>query len=932
MLFAVLLTFASCKTDEYKLDLSGKWSVFLDREDTRQPGNGEFHPIDLPGTTDQAGLGEACTLEPSLGKPQILHLTRKYKYVGAAYYEKEFTVPSSWEGSRVLLHLERVMWESSIMVDGIPAGEPQTSLSTPQVYDLTDVIIPGKTQKLSIRIDNREIFKISRKGLAHAYTEQTQVKWNGILGDIFLEAVPQTCLENVRIFPNTAEKEVRVVARVQNSNETETEASLAITVRGQKDKKESASLSSDVRIAPGSSEIEFRCSLEGEVREWSEQDPFLYEVSAILEANGQKSVRTEIFGFRELSHEGNIMKINGRPLFLRGTLECCIFPLTGTPPTERAGWEKVFRAASDYGLNHLRFHSWCPPEAAFEVADEMGFYLQVELPVWSFSIGEDKPTLNYLEAEALRISEEYGNHPSFCLWSMGNELKGDFEWLTALMKKLKEKDPRHLYTTTTFSFQEGHGLKPEPEDDFFVTQWTSDGWVRGQGVFNQEVPSFDKDYSAAMKEVSVPLVSHEIGQYSVYPNVDEVVKYTGSLLPLNILGVRKDLEEKGLLDKAGDYLQASGHLSAILYKEEIERALKTPGISGFQLLDLHDFPGQGTALVGLLDAFWDSKGIISPKEFRQFCSPVVPLLKFPKAVYTTSENFSASIEAANYSDQNLDGELLHWQICDGKNILASGNNILSGTKIGHNANLGQLNIDLSGVNKACRLDIFIRIGKEHCNSWKIWVYPEDTRVDFGDVRFTADYNEALELLGKGSKVLFNPDWKTMKGIEGKFVPVFWSPVHFPNQAGTMGILCNPAHPVFNSFPTESHSDWQWWDLNINSTTLVTDSLKGGEPLVEVVDNFLKNRRLASLLEGKVGPGTLVLATFDLHTDIDNRPVAKAMLRSILDYMNSPSFNPAELSGFAEMQDVFGTAENTKQDASGIYSSAFINTKGVGRKN
>ena len=118
----------------------------------------------------------------------------------------------------------------------------------------------------------------------------------------------------------------------------------------------------------------------------------------------------------------------------------------------------------------------------------------------------------------------------------------------------------------------------------------------------------DKDFRASVDGMEVPTVTHEVGQYSVYPDLSEIAKYTGTLLPLNFMAVRNDLEKKGRLDKASAYLQASGKLAAILYKEEVERALKTPGISGFQLLDLHDFPGQGTALVGLLNAFWGEQG------------------------------------------------------------------------------------------------------------------------------------------------------------------------------------------------------------------------------------------------------------------------------------------------------------------------------------
>lgn len=549
----------------------------------------------------------------------------------------------------------------------------------------------------------------------------------------------------------------------------------------------------------------------------------------------------------------------------------------------------------------------------------MGFYVQVELPVWSVTLGKDSATVEFLRAEAKRISKEYGNHPSFCFWSIGNELQYDFNILASMLGEMKAADDRHLYTTTSFTFEKGHGDWPENQDDFFVTQWTKKGWVRGQGVFNQELPSFDKDFRASIDGMEVPLVTHEVGQYSVYPDLTEIPKYTGTLMPLNFMAVKEDLEKKGLIDKAPQYLQASGKLAAILYKEEIERALKTSGISGFQLLDLHDFPGQGTALVGLLNAFWESKGILTGEEFREFCAPVVPLLRFPKAVYTNNETFEAQIELCNYGKDELKNSTLSWEITADGRSLGKGKTPVAALAFGHNGGLGKISFPLQQVTNASKLEVCLSLdGTEYRNRWNVWVYPSSIDTKWGDVKYTRNYDEAMALLKKGEKVLFNPDWRTLQGIEGKFVPVFWSPVHFPNQAGTMGVLCNPTHPALADFPTDMHTDWQWWDLNINSTTLVVDSLQGGAPVVEMVDNFVHNRRLASLYEGRVGEGKLMLATFDLQTALDKRPVARQMLYSILNYMNSEEFAPTQLEGLDKIKDMFGTARNQKQSAKGIY--------------
>ncbi|HEU4788340.1 MAG TPA: glycoside hydrolase family 2 TIM barrel-domain containing protein, partial [Flavobacterium sp.] len=803
-------------------------------------------------------------------------------------------------------------------IDGNELPAEQNSLIAPHYFDLTKYLTAGKTHRITIRVDNRKLFDISVDNMAHAYTNETQIIWNGIIGKMEIEAFYSVRIANLQVKPEISTGTAKVKVTLNNSVKN-TKGILSITAVNKKTKISAAVLQKEIQIKAGESIVEADYNMGKDIKLWSEFSPELYELKAELKAGKNNSEASVDFGMRSFSRKGSVLTINDQPVFLRGTLECDIFPLTGHPPMDKEGWRKVFGTAKDWGLNHLRFHSWCPPQAAFEVADEMGFYLQVELPVWSLKIGQDQKTTDFLYAEAQRMINEYGNHPSFCMWSMGNELQGDMTVLTKLMNSLRAKDDRHLYTTTSFTFEKGHGDWPEPEDDFFITQWTKKGWVRGQGVFNSESPTFNKDYVASVEGMTVPLVTHEIGQYAVYPKIDEISKYTGVLEPINFKSVKEDLERKGLINKAADYTKASGKLAVILYKEEIERALKTAGISGFQLLDLHDFPGQGTALVGLLDAFWDSKGLISAEDFRQFSAPVVPLLRFSKAAYTNDESFTASLDISNYSDVVLNNQEIEWSINDGNTVVASGST-KAVVSIGYNHKILDVNGSLQKITKATKLTVSVNLkGTNYKNQWHIWVYPQKQTIDYGQVVYTRNLDEAYKLLSAGKKVLLNPDWKKIKGIEGKFVPVFWSPVHFPKQAGTMGMLCNPLHKALADFPTDMNTDWQWWDLNVNSTTLITDGIEGGNPIVEMVDNFANNRKLASLFEGRVGSGKLVIASFDLVADLDKRPVAKQMLISILKYMNSQSFNPAAIKNPEVLKSVLTEQkEKGKEGATSIY--------------
>lgn len=923
--FLILFLFCSWdSSDKLELNIAGDWTVQLDSTDIGlQNGwqNKAFNQqMQLPGTTDDAGLGIPNKLKPSLEKLQMSHLTRKNSYLGAAWYTREITVPEGWKGKEYILKLERVLWKTNVWVDGKEIEKEQHSLIAPHYFDLAQYLVPGHKHRLTIRVDNRKQFDISLEAnMAHAYTNETQIIWNGILGEMKIEALAPVRVSNVQVYPDIALSKAKLAIGLNNNTKKTVKGVLDIVAVNKKTNSPSALFSRKISISPGQSVLDVDYDMGKDVKLWDEFSPELHELKVQLKTPKNKSSVSVDFGMRDFSRKGSALAINNRPVFLRGTLECDIFPLTGHAPMNKEGWKKVFGTAKEWGLNHLRFHSWCPPKAAFEVADEMGFYLQVELPVWSLNIGKEQKVTDFLYAEAEQMIKEYGNHPSFCIWSLGNELQGDFKVLSQLIKTLQLKDTRHLYTTTSFTFEKGHGDWPEPEDDFFITQWTKKGWVRGQGVFNSEPPSFNKDYSNAVTGMTVPLITHEIGQYAVYPKIDEISKYTGVLEPLNFKAIKKDLEQKGMIGKAADYTEASGKLAVILYKEEMERALKTAGISGFQLLDLHDFPGQGTALVGLLDAFWDSKNLISAAAFRQFSAPVAPLIRMAKATYTNNESFVATLDVSNYAANDLKNQIIEWSIMDDSTVLASGTTTAT-ISLGYNQKVVDFNESLQKITKATKLNIQASLkGTDYKNQWNVWVYPQKQTIDYGKVVYTRNLAEAFTHLAAGRKVLLNPDCKKIKGIEGKFVPVFWSPVHFPKQAGTMGVLCNPTHKALADFPTDKHTDWQWWDLNVNSTTLIMDSIVGGNPIVEMVDNFANNRKLAALFEGSVGSGKLVIASFDLATDLDKRPVARQMLISILNYMNGESFKPETIKNPDALKLILKEEkEKVKESATSIY--------------
>ncbi len=827
-------------------------------------------------------------------------LTPMKHYLGPAWYQKRLDIPEDWTGRRIILFLERCHWETKVWVDDVAVGA-RDSLCTPHVYDLSDVMTPGG-HLLTIRVDNSIKYNVGIN--AHSVSDHTQTNWNGIIGRIELQATDKIWLSDVQVYPDVRNKSAKLNITIGNSTGREAAGTLILGA-------ESYNTERKHKVAVRA--VDFTCSGPQTILEvdyhlgenmllWDEFSPAMYKMAVSLTATAGKAVfsdqQTVTFGMRKFSTKGTQFSINDRLTFLRGTLECCIFPLTGYPDMSVDGWLRIFRTAKAHGLNHMRFHSWCPPEAAFVAADRMGFTFHVECPAWT-TIGDGKAIDKFIYDEGDRILKAYGNHPSFCMLAYGNEPGGKNRnrFLRDLLNYWKAKDPRRLYTSAA-----GWPIIPENQ---YHSDFNPRGHLWGAGLksrFNAEQPETLTDYREFVEKYDVPVVGHEIGQWCVFPNLKEIKKYTGVLRALNFEIVRDSLAEHHMLDQAEDFLMASGKLQAMLYKQEIESALRTPGFGGFQLLDIHDFPGQGTALVGILDAFWDSKGYIEPQEHHRYCSETVPLLRMKKRTWTTAETFSADIEIAHFGPAPLRGAVAAWSVkyTDGRKI-ASGQLPALTVPVGNGIQLGNIEVPLANVAPPAKLIVTVSIkDTPFTNHWDIWVYPADLYAEVPENLLIAECldEQVSAALESGKKVLLMPPLDSIDSdIPAGFTSIFWNTAWTRRQPPhTLGILCNPKHPALAQFPTEFHSNWQWWDLVTKSRFMVLDKFTPSlRPIVQVIDDWNTNRRLGLLFEARIGNGKLLICSIDLKSNLDTRPVARQMLYSLLRYMDSDSFNPEESS-------------------------------------
>ena len=910
----IILTLAcialQCGMSAQTIDLAGRWKFQIDRNDrgvTEQwYVNHKFDDsIDLPGSMPQRLKGDDISMNtqwvgslydssyffnpymeryrlPGKDMKLTFFLTPDKHYVGVAWYQRIININKVDKQSAYTLYLERPHIETTLYVNGQRVGM-RNSLVAAHQYDVTNYLQAGDNI-ITLRIDNRpETVDVGKD--SHSITDQTQGDWNGIVGRMELRQTGSTRIIDMQVYPDIDNHTALV--RLQLAGKPKTKARLQLQCTTGEKADAAVSLTTDTMWT------ELTLPMGDNMRLWDEFHPNLYNLTATITVKDKTTdTRATTFGMRRFEIRGKMFYVNGHEVQLRGTVENCDFPLTGYAPMDVESWMKVFTRCREYGLNHMRFHSYCPPEAAFEAADRVGFYLQPEGPSWpnhGVALGNGRSIDTYLMEETKRMARDYGNHPSFCMLACGNEPAGRWvEWVGQFVDYWKATDTRRVYTGASV----GGSWAWQPKSQYHVK-----AGARGL-TWASTRPSSTDDYSQALRTVAEPYVSHETGQWCAFPNFDEIPKYTGVNKAKNFEVFRDLLRDRGMESRGRRFLMAAGKLQSLCYKYEIERTMRTPEYAGFQLLSLNDYSGQGTALVGVTDVFFDDKGYMTATEFRQFCSPIVPLAKIQKFTWKADETFHADILLNQYSDHPLNTIHPHYMISNAEGIVAEGDLLQVDAPIGHNLPLGSIDLPLNGISEAQKLTLSVNIpGTEAQNHWDFWVYPTEVTADEGKVWVTADFDEkAQNVLKKGGIVLLTAAGKVSYGKEivQHFLPVFWNTSWFKMRAPhTTGILVENEHPIFDIFPTEYHSNLQWWELVNKAQVMQFDMFPDDfQPLVQSIDTWFLSRKIGMLFEANVLGGRLVMTTMDITNDLDHRIVARQMRASILRYMNSDRFRPA----------------------------------------
>ena len=911
-----------------RIPLEGNWGLQLDTAGagiapdwlTKSCTDSLF----LPGTTD---MGKKGTYNTDM--TLTTSLSREYVFEGKALYTKQVDIPEEWDGTSVRLVMERTK-PTTIWIDGKEVGA-NNDISTAQQYDLSSYLFPG-THTVAILVDNgKQAVPEKVYGSSHAYSASTQTNWNGIIGDFYLESVPLCGIDDIQLYPDVAKKVVTARVTLRNPDKGAGKGILSFYAEAWNTDKQHKTPVQTIEVDWTKPEQEFELALGDKALLWSEFTPSLYRFSVSLKTDQSVDTEQATFGLRDFKTKGRQFTMNGKTTFLRGKHDACVFPLIAHTAMDVETWRHYFQVAKQYGINHYRFHSWCPPEACFEAADIEGIYLQPELPIWGNIDIDDTELCDYLLKEGRNLHRAYSNHASFVMFGLGNEMSGE-EGLAMLIQTFKKEDNRHIYSSGSNNYLGFKGK--QANEDYFTTcrvgregdkQFNTHARASFSfadaydgGYLNHTYPNSEMDFSSANVLCDVPIISHETGQFQVYPNYEEIKKYTGVLKPRNFEIFKKRLEEAGMINLAYDFMMASGKWSALLYRADIEMNLRTPEWGGFQLLDLQDYPGQGSAYVGILDAFMESKGLIAPEEWRHFCSEVVPLFCTEKFCWTNDEALTGEVEIANYSESDLNGKQLSWVLTDSKQQVLDKGVLPLQVKQGELAKVGTLKPAIASVRKAEKVTLALSIdGTPYRNDYSLWIYPAADKevAPSEDICVTDDLDAHLKYLTEGGKVLWFPSKDKHKDqtVGGLFQTDYWNYRMFrticenldrPVSPGTLGILTDPGHPALADFPTEFHTNWQWFPIIKQSYPMILDRLSDDyRPIVQVIDNVERNHKLGLLFEFKVGNGKLLVCMSDLKA-VQDKPEARQFYRSILEYMESSAFAPSYSLSAKDLQDLF----------------------------
>jgi hypothetical protein len=908
-------TIAALPADRPVTDLSGEWEFRLDPRDI---GRAEAwyaslvsfdRTLQVPGAWNAQGV--AYESEELLREYEQMHLNGRnllgeeresvklfHVYPGPGWYRRRVTIPAAWQGRIPWLVLGGVHREAEVWVNGQPAGSHRSYL-TPFRINLSPFGSPGETVTVVVRVDARRRKDLDPLMGCMDTLDFLYVSWGGLHRPVFLEATDATRIADVFVVPQLASESAEIRVTLEGTHtERLTLAAEVLDASG--------ASAATIDPVPASEAETVLAALIQEPRLWSPTTPHLYTARVrLLEGGAVRDVRSVRFGMREFRVVDGQFHLNGKPIFLRGYGDDCIFPNTICPPADRAEMRRRLGRAREYGFNYVRHHSWTPPKEYLEAADELGMMLQPEFP---FAYRWDLPSTPEARRSAIEQWEAMirlnRNHPSIVTWCMGNELYDSFEFAPEMYRIARRLDPTRPIIDSDGSSFRHHNRETL---DFMVVQFNEGGSI-GFGDGKYRVPA----------DIRKPVVAHEMGYFVTLPDLAQLELFDTGLRPYWLIQTRELAARNGVLEMYPEWLAASYRLQAICLKSNLEAARRSR-LSGTSVWLFQDYPN---CAEGVVDMFLRDKAF-SPAEFRAFNAPTVLLLDMARRNWWGGEPASFNFAVSRFEDDPSEAATLRWTLEGPGGVVAMGAQEPLGIHAGGVSELPAIQIELPEVTQAGQFTLkaaLVDAAGETLNAWDLWVFPRASEQG----KLTAVRALGFDSLSKVQPavtrhspgpvppetallVTTRPDLDMVDYLEGGGRVILLDPEPlFPVEktqfrlsswdgGGPSGTIFEPRHAALRGMPSAGWCDLQFYQLIQGSRTVNLDAdwlpadLK---PLVRCIDRPTRLADRAYLFEIVVGQGKLMVSGFNFAGAIDaNDPAGVFLLDHLMRYALGPEFLP-----------------------------------------
>ncbi len=334
-------------------------------------------------------------------------------FIPCIWYQRFITIPSDWEGKRVLLHFGAVDYEAHIYIDGKKAGQHRGTGSSFYI-DITKYVKPGQQSSLVV-----EVLDDLRSGLHPGAKQSTSLysagcnytRVTGILQTVWLEAVHPQALKSVFAVPDIDQEQL-VVKPEYFGESLSNKLTVTVTDGGKK---------VCAVTVPASNQSSIILPIK-KPRLWSPEDPHLYDVTYVLkDAKGKTIDEVKSYaGMRKVHLEGGYFYLNNKPYFQRLVLDQGYYP-TGiwTAPSDEALRNDI-EMSKAVGFNGARLHQKVFEERYYYWADRLGYLTWGEEASWALNVNSDLAARNFLSERAEVVTRDR-NHPSIVIWPPFNE-------------------------------------------------------------------------------------------------------------------------------------------------------------------------------------------------------------------------------------------------------------------------------------------------------------------------------------------------------------------------------------------------------------------------------------------------------------------------------------------------------------------------------